>query len=137
MVNVELLKIKLAQLAEYFADLQEIQGITQEEYNSEKKIRRYVERTLHLAIECALDIGSHIIADNGWREPIDNKDIFAVLEENAVVSRGLSPRLQKMAQFRNVLVHDYAKVDPEIVYLILNKNLSDFREFIYAVNLLL
>jgi len=137
MVNVELLKIKIAQLADYFTDLKESQVVTPDEFRLDKKTRRYVERTLHLAIECCLDIGSHIIADNGWREPIDNKDIFAVLEEKGVVSRDLLPKLQKMAQFRNVLVHDYARIDPEIVYIVLKQNLSDFREFIRSVNRLL
>lgn len=137
MVDVDLLKMKIAQLADYFKDLQESQSVTLNEFRSDKKIRRYVERTLHLAIECCLDIGSHIIADNGWREPVDNKDIFAVLGENGVLSKDLLPKLQKMAGFRNVLVHDYAKIDPEIVYTVLKQNLLDFQEFITAVTRLL
>lgn len=137
MVNVELLKTKMAQLAEYFRDLKEAQSVTIDEFRSDKKIRRYVERTLHLAIECCLDMGSHIIADNSWREPVSNKDIFAVLEENEVISSDLLPKLQKMAQFRNVLVHDYAKFDPEIVYVILKEDLTDLHEFMSAVNRLL
>lgn len=137
MVDSDLLKIKLAQLADYLTDLQESRNVTPDEFQSDKKTRRYVERTLHLAIECCLDIGSHIIADNGWREPIDNKDIFAVLEEKGIISRDLLPKLQKMAQFRNVLVHDYAKIDPEIVYTVLKKNLSDFTDFVRTINRLL
>jgi uncharacterized protein YutE (UPF0331/DUF86 family) len=42
-----------------------------------------------------------------------------------------------MAQFRNVLVHDYAKVDPDIVYMVLTRNLPDIGEFIRAVDRLL
>ena len=137
MVNVDLIKNKAAQLASYLIDLDDLQGIDLEQYRLDKKNQRYVERTLHLAIECCLDIGSHIIADNGWREPLDKKDIFAILEENAVISCELLPKLQKMAQFRNILVHDYAKIDPEIVYLVLIQNLVDFREYIRAVDRLL
>lgn len=137
MVNVDLLKNKLAQLADYFADLLELQGITLDEFHLDKRNRRYVERTLHLAIECCLDIGSHIIADNGWREPIGNKDIFTVLGENGLLAQDLLPKLQKMAQFRNLLVHDYARIDPEIVYTILQKELSDIQEYIRAVESLL
>ncbi|MCR4443402.1 MAG: DUF86 domain-containing protein [Peptococcaceae bacterium] len=137
MVSVDVLKMKVAQLAEYYIDLKESQNVTLAEFCADKKIRRYVERTLHLAIECCLDIGSHIIADNGWREPLDNKDIFAVLAENGVLSKELLPDLQKMAQFRNVLVHDYAKIDPEIVHNVLKHNLPDLQEFIRAVERLL
>ena len=34
-----------------------------------------------------------------------------------------------MAQFRNVVVHNYLKVNPEIVYAILQKNLPDITAF--------
>ncbi len=137
MVNVDLLKFNIAKLTEYFTDLQESQNLTPDNFRLDKKTRRYVERTLHLAIECCLDIGSHIIADNGWREPTDKKDIFTVLEENGVLSRDLLPKLQNMAQFRNVLVYDYTKIDPEIVYKVLRENLYDFLEFIRAVERLI
>ena len=35
----------------------------------------------------------------------------------------------KMAKFRNIVVHDYARIDPEIVIGILKKNLGDFKRF--------
>jgi uncharacterized protein YutE (UPF0331/DUF86 family) len=137
MVDRNLLENKLAQLAEYLADLQDSQTIAPDVFRADKKIRRYIERTLHLAIECCLDIGSHIIADNGWREPTDNKDVFAVLAENGVLAQATLPKFQKMARFRNVLVHDYAKIDPDIVYQVLTQNLADVREFVGAVSRLL
>jgi uncharacterized protein YutE (UPF0331/DUF86 family) len=34
-----------------------------------------------------------------------------------------------MAKFRNVIVHDYARVDPEIVVGILHERLGDFAAF--------
>jgi len=33
---------------------------------------------LHMAVECCLDIGSHIISSEKLREPESNKDIFDV-----------------------------------------------------------
>ena len=134
MVNHQLIENKLAQLAGYLADLIESQDVEQKEYLADKKTQRYVERTLHLAIECCLDIGNHLIADNNWREPINNKDVFAVLEENRVISSSLLSDLGKMAQFRNVLVHDYARVESDIIYSILQNNVADFQRFIHEIN---
>ncbi len=134
MVNRQLIENKLSQLAGYFADLIESQDVEQKEYLADKKTQRYVERTLHLAIECCLDIGNHLIADNNWREPINNKDVFAVLEENRIISSSLLSDLGKMAQFRNVLVHDYARVESDIIYSILQNNVADFQRFIYEIN---
>jgi uncharacterized protein YutE (UPF0331/DUF86 family) len=125
MVDRQLLQEKLKLLAEYIADLQNESSTTLQEIKQNKKQRRYIERTLHLAVESCLDIGSHIISDLGLREPEDNKDIIAVLTESGYLPENMLSNLQKMAQFRNVIVHDYARIDPEILYSILNKNLSD------------
>ena len=57
----------------------------------------------------------------GYREPTDNKDIFQVLFEHKIINAGLTENLKKMAQFHNVIVHDYVRIQPEIVYAILQK----------------
>jgi len=57
MVSVDVLKMKVAQLTVYYIYLKESQDVTIAEFCTDKKIRQYVERTLHLAIECCLDIG--------------------------------------------------------------------------------
>ncbi|SHF33348.1 Uncharacterized conserved protein YutE, UPF0331/DUF86 family [Desulfofundulus australicus DSM 11792] len=94
-----------------------------------KIIRRYIERTLHLAVEACLDIGNHIIADSQLREPQDYKDIMVVLTEAGFLPPARLENLKKMAQFCNVIVHDYARIDPEILYGILRNNLDDLRLF--------
>ena len=134
MVNRQLIDNKLGLLAGYIADLIEIQDRAQREYLADKKTQRYVERTLHLAIECCLDIGNHLISDQNWREPLSNKDVFTVLEENGVISSVLLPSLSKMAQFRNILVHDYAKIEPDIIYSILKNNVTDLQKFIKEID---
>jgi uncharacterized protein YutE (UPF0331/DUF86 family) len=134
MVNRQLFDNRLTQLAGYIVDLIESQNMEQQEYLEDKKTQRYIERTLHLAIECCLDIGNHLIADQNWREPLNNKDVFTVLEENGVVSSVLLPNLSKMAQFRNILVHDYAKIEPDIIHGILKNNVADFQKFIKEIN---
>lgn len=68
-------------LNEYVNDLVELQTVDFETYVENKLIRRTVERTLHLAVEACLDIGQHIIAQEGFRMPEDNKDVFVVLSE--------------------------------------------------------
>jgi uncharacterized protein YutE (UPF0331/DUF86 family) len=122
----------MAQLAEYHNDLEGIRKmpeLTIQQFVQDKMIRRFVERTLHLAIECCIDIGSHIIADEGFRAPTANREIFSILAENKVISDESDLILQKMAQFRNLLVHDYARIDPNIIFQILNNNLCDIQNF--------
>ena len=120
---------RLKLLAGYIDDLEEASHVGREEFLENKVLRRYVERTLHVAIEACLDIGGHIISSERFREPEDNKDIFAVLVEEGILARDKLPSLQNMAKFCNLLVHDYAKIDPTIIYTILQENCGDLRHF--------
>jgi uncharacterized protein YutE (UPF0331/DUF86 family) len=116
-------------LAEYVGDLREMESVTLEEYQANKLIRKAVERTLHTAIEACLDIGHHIIAQEGLRSPEDNKDVFVVLGEEQIIPHDLASRLVDMARFRNLLVHEYTRLDNTVVYGILKKRLGDLDEF--------
>ena len=129
--NVLAARLKL--LAEYISDLRDLQSISLEEYQENKLIRRAVERTLHMATESCLDIGHHLISQEGFRSPEDNKDVFVVLGEEKVIPRELVDRLTDMARFRNVLVHEYTRLDNTIVYGILKRRLVDFDEFAVAI----
>jgi uncharacterized protein YutE (UPF0331/DUF86 family) len=37
--------------------------------------------------------------------------------------------MTRMPKFRNIIVHDYARIDPEIILGILHRNVDDFRRF--------
>ncbi len=118
----------------YLNDLKPVQGVSFLEYSKDIKLQRFVERTLHIAIEACLDIGNHIISDEGFREPEDNRDVFKVLGENGIITESLQKRLQDMASFRNLIVHSYAKIDNEVVFGILKKRSGDIEAFIKAVS---
>ena len=129
MVDREFLAERTILLLEYIADMESYSGIKLSELQENKVLRRFVERTLHLAVEACLDIGNHLIADLRLREPQDYKDIMAVLAEAGYLPSDKSGQFQKMAQFRNVIVHDYAAIKPEILLGTLQKGPADLRLF--------
>jgi uncharacterized protein YutE (UPF0331/DUF86 family) len=134
LVEQAVIERHLVQLEEYLRDLDEVKSkYTLEDYKENKIIRRYTERTLQVAIEACLDLASHIISYRGFREPLDNKDCFQVLLENGIISTDLADKLKRMAQFRNVVVHDYIRINPEIVYAIVQKNIPDVVTFAQIV----
>ncbi len=61
MVDPEVVKSKLIKLEEYIQELQEYENIELEEYKNDDMKKRYLERTLQLALESILDIGSFLI----------------------------------------------------------------------------
>jgi uncharacterized protein YutE (UPF0331/DUF86 family) len=103
------------------------------QYKKNWKTQRIVERTLHILIEVCIDIANHIISDRQMRLPTGYADTFKVLMEHKVIGRKLGGILEKMAKFRNVVVHQYETIDPAIVVSILHKNLSDFEKYKKAI----
>jgi uncharacterized protein YutE (UPF0331/DUF86 family) len=115
-------------------NLKEIKNISKEK---PEKISYRDELALkHALLECieaCVDISNHIISVKGFRRPMDYSDVFLVLEENKIINKDLSYRLQKMAKFRNVLVHRYALVDKSKLFKIAKEDVKDIVQFVKLV----
>lgn len=122
MVNRNVVAERLERLREYLQNLEAVQQYDCKRFIEDPFVHGTAERNLHLAIECLLDIGNHIIAERGYAKPGSYADIFRILKENQVLSDDLYKDLEGMAAFRNILVHDYMRLDRQRVYeMIKNK----------------
>lgn len=133
MVDRDLLLRKLADLDQYLDQVSEYRDITIDQYRGDWKTQRIVERTLQMAIEMCVDIVNHVIADRGLRVPATYAEAFEVLGEAGLLDAARRDAMIRMSKFRNVIVHDYARVDPAIVVRILREHLEDFAQFKAAV----
>jgi len=133
MVDVPLVLRKLASLDDYRKQIAEFSSITVDEYRGDWKVQRIVERTLQMMIELCADIAGHLISDQALRTPETYADTFRVLGESGILTAEQTAIMEKMAKFRNIVVHQYETVDAEIVVLILRKHLDDFQLFSDAI----
>jgi uncharacterized protein YutE (UPF0331/DUF86 family) len=132
-VDKTLIMRKLAELELYLEQIREFEPVSLEDYRKDWKTQRIVERTLQMMIETCADVANHLVADGKMRTPTSYADTFRVLAENGAVSAELAAVMEKMAKFRNIVVHQYEAVDAEIVILVLRKHLGDFDRFKNAV----
>ena len=100
---------------------------------SDIREERFVEHTLQVAIQAALDIASHVISDDRLGEPSTNHELFDLLSRNGWLSEELARTMRAMVGFRNILVHGYAQVQPEIVKDIVENRLEDLLAFATAI----
>ncbi|QUH26886.1 DUF86 domain-containing protein [Serpentinicella alkaliphila] len=115
MVNEDTLMTRLNKLKENIAFLDNIKKYTEVEYVKNPFIYGSSERFFHLAIEC----------DMRYRKPETNRDVFEILYENEIITLELKENLSDMASFRNILVHDYVKIDRGVVYKIITEDIED------------
>ena len=133
MVDKALVLRKLSELEECLGQIREYTNITVEQYSSDWKIQRIIERTLQMMIETCVDVAGHIISDREYRIPKSYADTFRVLHEENILEKELFETMDKMAKFRNIVVHNYDKVDTSIVVIILTKHLDDFLTYKNAI----
>ena len=94
---------------------------------------RFVEHTLQIAIQAALDVASHIVSDERLGEPRTNRELFDLLERSAWVAAAPAATMRRMVGFRNILVHGYEIVDVRIVVEIVEHRLDDLLGFVAAI----
>ena len=94
---------------------------------------RFVEHTLRVAIQAALDVASHIVSDQRLGEPRSNRELFTARVRDGSLAPDLAALLAAMAGFRNVLVHGYGDVDLAVVRDVLENHLGDLDAFVAAM----
>jgi uncharacterized protein YutE (UPF0331/DUF86 family) len=92
-----------------------------------------VERYLHRTLERCLDLGRAVIARNRWPEPATNRGVFEVLAAHGVVPKERLPVLINMAGMRNILVHEYERLDPKVLYAVVTRHLDDLEAYLADV----
>lgn len=120
---------RLAALEEYLRYLQEAASVDLAAFTADPRTWASAERFLQLAIESILDIGTHCIAGLGLSRPERYADVLPALAAAGIIRPETAQALSSVAGFRNLLVHDYMKVDRARVHEFLNSRLQAFRDF--------
>ena len=131
MIDQPLVEKKLALIETYVRELESL--ARPEAVADDVREARFIEYTLQIAIQAALDIASHIVSEERLGEPETNADLFTALAKDGWIAKDLLPKLRQMAGFRNILVHGYAEVDVEIVRHAAESDVHDLTAFVAAV----
>ncbi|MBI4872582.1 MAG: DUF86 domain-containing protein [Candidatus Riflebacteria bacterium] len=92
-----------------------------------------LERGLQVCIQTVLDLGAHILAAHPSGPIDDYTGLIDGLVALEVIPEDLGRRMRPMPGLRNLLVHDYAEVDPLRLAELTSHGLGDFDEFLAAV----
>jgi uncharacterized protein YutE (UPF0331/DUF86 family) len=133
MISKDVVNAMIDLIDENIRLIKEIRSQSYDSFSGSFRDIQAAKHSLQEAIEACLDIGSHIIAEQGFRRPEDYREIFRVLEENGIIDHVLSEKLQEMAQFRNLLVHRYGQIDTRRIYIIMSDDLKDIQEFAKSI----
>lgn len=84
---------------------------------------------LQRACEQAIDLANHTIKVRKLGLPKESKESFRLLAQNSIIPDGLADKLEKMIGFRNTLVHEYQKLDINLMIDVIENRLDDLLNF--------
>ena len=131
MTDADLIAKKLALIETYVEELRTLGKPN--EIASDRLQERFIEHTLQIAIQAAIDVASHIVSDERLGEPATYRDLFELLVRHEWISDALVANLREMVGFRNVVVHGYSAVDLEVVRDVAENHLGDLLDFVAQI----
>ncbi len=133
MVKSDVLRRRLEQLNISLRKLERYKNIPFEEFVDDDVIQDVVEYNLFISINMMVDIAMHIVVDEKLGSTDNMREAFEILYKEKYITKEDMTRYKNMIAFRNVLSHEYVKIDKKIVFNVLKNNLDDFRSFIVFV----
>ena len=134
MVNIGVIKRRLNQLSVSLNKIERFEKISLEEFLQDDIIQDVVEYNLFIVINMMVDIATHIVVDNNIGNPETLGEAFIILNREEYLSDDETKIYRNMVGLRNILSHEYLKIDKEIIYGILQNNLVDIKKFIIFVH---
>ncbi len=128
----EIIRSKLLDIGEAVSRLRSWLPLTVDRLEHDVMLRWAIEHGLHIAAEALFDAGNHLLAGEFQETADEYREIAPRLVARGVLSSNTARRLESLAGFRNVLVHDYATVDVRRVHAGLGR-LDDFEAFVADV----
>ena len=132
-LNPDLVRARCNEIEESVQRLEALAARPLPDFLADQDARDVACYRLLVAIEAALALCYHVSARRLRKTPEDYAGCFAVLGEAGVLAPDLAERLQRMARFRNLLVHVYWTVDHEQVHATIRRDLGDLRAFAAAI----
>jgi uncharacterized protein YutE (UPF0331/DUF86 family) len=126
---------KIKEIEKYLEELNSVLPTGFEEYENDFKIKAICERYFERIIEAVVDLAFLVIKEKGFKIPDDDKKSFDVLKDEKIISKELCEKFKDAKGMRNIIVHEYGKIDNELVFEAVTQELGkDVEEFIRRIN---
>ena len=126
---------KINEVKNYLHDLAEITPDSLQEYKSNKLVKAACERYFEKIIEGVTDASFMVIAQKKLDIPEDDIDAFAILVKHKIIREDLSKKLKQAKGMRNILAHQYGKIDDELVFdSIKHELVKDVKDFLKVIS---
>ncbi|MGA7937393.1 MAG: DUF86 domain-containing protein [Kovacikia sp.] len=137
-LDPEIIAQRLSRMVDRIDHLKQFEALTLEDYLQDEMKQAAIERLLETIIDAALSINKTLLKRGAGLIPTDSKSFknfesFILMGENRFIPAELATQLAPSGSFRNVLAHEYDDIEPEQVYNAVQKALSQYPQYVKAI----
>ncbi|MCK5096871.1 MAG: DUF86 domain-containing protein [Desulfobacteraceae bacterium] len=133
MLDKDIILAKAGSINKYLNRIKNVSNITLQAFLDDINTRDIILFNIQLAVQNCIDIAAHIVSEEGMGIPGSANEMFYLLEENKYINNSLTEKMVKAVGFRNLIVHEYGKLDLKRAYDISQNDITDLGDFLKAV----
>ena len=132
-LDIDACQEKLALLADLVADLDRHTDVTGRELRADRDRRHVVERILTQLVDIAGSQNSLLARGLGHRAPTGYRDCFELPQHLGLFPQELVVRLLPSVGMRNLLTHEYGRIDLDLVAAATPAARRDYSDYVEVV----
>ena len=133
MVDRDLILAKASSVKRHLKRVIEKRNVDLQTFLKDIDCQESILFNLQMAIQNCIDIAAHIISEEGFGVPGSTNEMFYLLEENGYLDTDLTEKMVKAVGFRNLIVHEYGKVELKQVFAVAQNNIEDLNEYLRSI----
>jgi uncharacterized protein YutE (UPF0331/DUF86 family) len=127
------IKTKLESLRKCLDRIESKRPETLEDLIQDIDTQDIIALNLERSVQLCVDIANHVLSSIDDAPAMSMAESFERLSEKKIIPDELGKNLKKAVGFRNLSVHAYDKIDWQLVWNILEENLTDLVRFLECV----
>lgn len=133
MVDKNILVAKITTIEKCLNKVKEKRTDSLNSFKTNEDSQDIVLFNLMQAIQGCVDLAAHIVSDEGYGMAGSMHDFFYLLQGKGIIPVEMQENMIKAIGFRNLIVHEYAKLDLNQVYEIATHGSKNLEEFIGVI----
>ena len=130
MINKSTINSRIERIEKELLYLENFRDLTFNEVAKDFKTRHIVERIIEIIVNAAIDINQHIIVESEKGDlPFDFKESFLTLADLNIYSQDFAKKISNSVGLRNILVHEYQKLDEKKFYDSIKDCYEDYTKY--------
>jgi len=129
MVDKDIFWSKIASMQKHLDRIKAKSNVDLREFLQDIDRQESVLFNVQMAIQNCIDLAAHIVAEEGLGVAGSTNELFYLLEEQGYIGQELTDKMIRAVGFRNLVAHEYGKLDLEVVFRVCHEDAKDLEEF--------